>query len=61
MEDKRFVCVLNRVDPTNKHYKIFDIQLGHYTRMFSHKNQDDDASAFSADARWLAKIEDDEL
>lgn len=60
-DDKRYVCFLNRVDPNNKCYKIYDIQDGQYCRMFSHMNQDDDSADFSNDARWLCKVEDDEL
>jgi hypothetical protein len=35
--------------------------LGHYVRKYTHSCQDDDAFAISPDAKWLAKIEGDDL
>lgn len=38
VDDKRYVCFMNRVDPQDKCYKIYDIERQHFVRKFSHMN-----------------------
>lgn len=59
--DKRFVLFYIRVNEEDKYYRLYDLEQGMFCRKFSHMHQDDEAFCISHDAKWIAKIEDDEL
>lgn len=59
--NSRYVATLNRVEPGNKFYQIYDTRRGCHVRKHTNKHQDDEAFCISPDAEWLCRVEDEDI
>lgn len=60
-ENNRYVGFLNRILKDEHFFQIYDIQLGHCVRRFTHEHKHNSAFCLSADAQWMCRVEDKDL
>ena len=57
----RYVGFLNKVLKDEHFFKIYDTELGHFCRRFTHKEQADNAFCMSANGQWFCRVEGKDL